>query len=87
MYIYTYVDMGTKTISIMDDAYDLLIGMKMPGESFSDEIRRLTKTKSSVMDFAGAWKDISDKEAEKMKKTITEMRKSSRIDEVIKRMK
>jgi predicted CopG family antitoxin len=83
MYTYTYTDMGTKTISIMNDVYDLLMGMKLPNESFSDEIRRLAKTKGSIMDLAGAWSDMSDEEADNLKRNISIGRsETSRLDEL-----
>lgn len=34
--------MATKTISLSEDAYERLKGMKREGESFSDVVRRLT---------------------------------------------
>ncbi|WP_160132966.1 antitoxin VapB family protein [Halococcus salsus] len=34
--------MGTKTISLADDAYERLEAAKREGESFSDAVRRLT---------------------------------------------
>ncbi len=75
--------MGTKTISVMDDAYELLVAVKAPDESFSDEIRRLVKSKSSIMDFAGAWKGLSEEDAKKMKARITERRRErNRLDEL-----
>lgn len=33
----------TKTISLTDEAYNLLKSIKLKGESFSDTIKRLTK--------------------------------------------
>ncbi len=33
----------TKTISLIDDAYNLLKNMKLKGESYSDTIKQLTK--------------------------------------------
>lgn len=33
----------TKTISLSDDAYDALVGVKRPGESFSEIARRLAR--------------------------------------------
>ena len=69
--------MGTKTISIMDDAYNLLLKSKHKGESFSNVIRRIITSKKDVMNFAGAWKNISNEEAEEMKKNIIKMRKKS----------
>ena len=70
--------MGTKNISIMKDVYELLLRRKTINESFSDVIRRELKMKKSVMEFAGAWKDIvSKEEAEKMKTDIKKLRKRS----------
>jgi len=75
--------MGTKTISIMDDVYGLLKAQKRDSESFSDEIRRLATEKGSILDFAGAWKDVSEEEAKKMKKNILDRRKErERLDEL-----
>ena len=78
--------MGGKIILVMDDAYDALISLKAPDESFSDEIRRLTKTRGSILDFAGAWKDISEEKAAKLKARITERRQDTRrMDEIHKK--
>ncbi|MBI2661070.1 antitoxin VapB family protein [Candidatus Woesearchaeota archaeon] len=69
--------MGTKTISIMDDAYELLVRHKKPNESFSEEIRRLVPKKGNIMECAGLWADMSDKETWEMEKTINRLRKNS----------
>jgi predicted CopG family antitoxin len=69
--------MGTKTISIMDDAHDLLVRNRMGDESFSEVIRRILGKKRKIMEFAGAWKNVSDKEAERMKKRILDLRNRS----------
>ena len=77
----THIGMGTKNISIMEDVYRLLLARKMQNESFSDVIRRELGRKRSIMEFAGAWKDlVSDKEAEDMKKAISNLRKRSTKD-------
>ena len=70
--------MGTKTITIMDDAYELLEKKKMGKESFSEEIRRLfgQKRKKSFREFAGAWKDMDEKDAKAIYKGIELARKS-----------
>ncbi|PIN79761.1 hypothetical protein COV16_02540 [Candidatus Woesearchaeota archaeon CG10_big_fil_rev_8_21_14_0_10_34_8] len=78
--------MATKTISIMDDVYDRLVALKRSDESFSDEIRRLTNTKGSIMEFAGSWSDMPKEEGEKIKKGILAMRKGTRLQEIAKRM-
>ena len=67
--------MGTKTITIMDDVYELLVRNKMKDESFSEELRRVVPKKGNIMECAGLWADMSDKEAEDMKKTIYDFSK------------
>ena len=78
--------MGTKTISIMDDAYGLLTALKRSDESFSDEIRRLATAQGSIMEFASAWKDIPEVKIEHMKERILERRSNrSRLEELHRR--
>ena len=67
--------MGTKTISIMEDVYELLSKNKKPNESFSQELRRLVPKKGNIMECAGLWAHMSDKEAEDMKKYIEDFSK------------
>lgn len=69
--------MATKTISIMDDVYKLLLMNKGKNESFSDVIRRILIRKKDIMEYAGAWKNISDKDIKEMKENIKELRNSS----------
>ena len=70
--------MATKTITITDDAYDILARNKLPTESFSQVIRRSLDKKKSIMDLCGAWADISNEDAEAMKTTINLLRKESK---------
>ncbi len=78
--MYTYTDiMATKTISIMDDVYERLIALKRADESFSDELRRLTETKGNIMEFAGIWKDMTDKDAEDMKNVIRSSKRKTNL--------
>ena len=70
----------------MDDAYDLLVKNKHKGESFSSVIRRIADKKENIMKFAGAWKDMTDEEADKIKDTIQELREKSTRD-LIKKLK
>ena len=69
MYMYTYIYMATKTISIMEDAYEVLARKKYKNESFSDVIRRIFKKKRDIMKLAGTL-NITDEEAIEMKKNI-----------------
>ena len=47
--------MATKTLTITEDAYDLLAQNKLENESFSQEIRRVLakRQKKSLLDFFG----------------------------------
>jgi len=68
--------MGTKTISIMEDAYEILEKKKQGNESFSQVIRRLARGED-VMQFAGSWKKVSAKELDYMKRDIQKWRRAS----------
>ena len=55
--------MGTKTITITEDAYKKLKVEKLEGESFSEVINRITdKGRKDLLEFAGAWKDFDVEE-------------------------
>ena len=47
--------MATKTLTITEDAYDLLAEHKLENESFSQEIRRIMakRQRKSLLDFFG----------------------------------
>ena len=68
--------MVTKTITIMEDAYDLLARNKLQDESFSEEIRRILSKKKTkgLNDFFGI---LSDEEGESM---IKDLKKSREMD-------
>ena len=81
----THLCMGTKTISIMDDVYELLITNKVGNESFSEEIRRVfSKRKSKkLIDYFGI---LSKKEGNDMMKALEKSRAFD-IELMKKRMK
>ena len=62
--------MGTKTISILDEAYDALAREKGDHESFSDVILKLTGRRGKLADSLGKWRDISNKEMEEIEKEL-----------------
>lgn len=66
----THMCMTTKNVSIMEDVYKLLVARKKENESFSDVIRKEFGKRRDIMEFAGAWKNVGDKEIEEMKKNI-----------------
>ena len=80
MYTYTYRDnnMGTKTISIMDDVYELLVRNKKKYESFSDIIRKEFSKKGKISECAGILSDLSEKQFEEMERAIKKSRDYTR---------
>lgn len=80
--------MPVKTITVSEDAYRALSALKRQGESFSDVIRRITRTNRSLLEFAGDWKELpkarlreyedwlrrsDDLSRERLKKIVREM--------------
>ncbi len=61
--------MGTKTISLSEEAYRLLKEAKLPGESFSDVVKRMIK-KKPLSSFAGLWAELEDEKIEEIKKIV-----------------
>ena len=61
--------MAHKTITISVEAYEALLRLKKPKESFTDVILRLT-SKKSLLEFAGKWKGS----LEELEKALSELR-------------
>ena len=72
--------MAHKTLTISEEAYDMLAELKKEGESFTDLIKRITAPlrKKKLSEFAGMIKD------EEFAKAALEIRhlKSTRLNEV-----
>ena len=74
--------MTTKTITIMEDAYNMLNSLKKKEESFSDIIRELAAKRKGnvdeVLKCAGSLNGIiTDEDAEDIKENISKYRKSN----------
>lgn len=67
--------MGSKNISISDEAYSRLKKFKGKNESFTDVINRLTN-KATILDLSGT---LTQDEAESILKNVNDARKLSRI--------
>ncbi len=66
--------MGTKNISISDEAYRRLAALKAPRESFTDVINRVTGRRS-ILELAGI---LSEEEATELRTQVKEIRQASR---------
>ncbi len=64
--------MGVKTITISLEAYEALLRIKKPGESFSDVILRLVRKHRNITELAGTWHDVSDEEIQEILREIEE---------------
>ena len=85
--VYLYIHMATKTISITEEVYDELSRLKGPEESFSDELRRLAKSKGRISECAGLWaRWMSKEEIDKIENNIEQRRKLSRLAKSEKRL-
>lgn len=64
--------MATKTITILEEAYNQLVNDKREDESFSEEILRWSKMKKrpDLRQFAGMWSDMGEDSCNKLKKII-----------------
>jgi len=57
--------MGVKTLTITEEAYELLAREKKGKESFSEVIKRLARERGELKDSFGAWK-MTDEEEQKI---------------------
>jgi len=64
----------SKTVSVSEDAYELLKKMKLKGESFTETIRRLARRRR-LADCAGLWSDVSEEEMEDYWGSIADLRR------------
>ena len=67
--------MVTKNISITEEAYNLMKRHKRHGESFSEVIREHFKKKNSILDYAGIWADVPEKEWKEFEQRVVGARK------------
>lgn len=76
MFKHTRTFMVTKTLTIMEDAYRILLDNKLENESFSGEIRRIFSKKKTkkLKDFFGI---ISTEEGEEMIKDLEKIKKKN----------
>jgi predicted CopG family antitoxin len=65
--------LGTKNIAISDEAYQRLKALKKPGESFTQVIERMTRSKG-VLNLSGI---LTKAEASRVSEVVKETRRES----------
>ena len=75
-----------KNISITEDVYNMLVRNKLRSESFSKALVRILSKKKNILEFAGVWADMDEKEASELKENISNLRKEFNKD-LMKRVK
>ena len=65
--------MGTKNIAISDEAYQRLKALKKPGESFTEVIERMTRSRG-ILELSGI---LSKREASRVSEVVRETRRES----------
>jgi len=76
--MHTQIIMATKTISIREEVYDILMSLKKENESFSDVIWKLTKKrKPNLRDYFGGLRD--SKAIIEIKEDSKKIRESARM--------
>ncbi len=69
----------TKSISLSEDVYTLLNGIKDKDETFSDVIKRLTGSKGRLMEIVGLYPELN--EVSEYEQSVKVLRKQ--IDEAL----
>ena len=62
--------MPHKTITISLEAYEALLRLKRPGESFSDVILRLARRIPDLSELEGVWSNVPEEKIEEILKSI-----------------
>jgi len=62
-----------RTITISEEAYRKLKNLKQRDESFTDVILKLSENRGNILRYAGAWKDMSREEADRLTSSLRGM--------------
>jgi predicted CopG family antitoxin len=68
--------MDIKTVGLDREAYDALRREKKPGESFSEVVKRLTRKRRPLFEFAGRWKAVPRSEVKEFESAIRAVRQA-----------
>ncbi len=59
--------MSAKTVGLDREAYEMLGGVRCPGETFSDAVEHLSGSRTSVLEYSGIRKDILMREMDRIR--------------------
>ena len=66
--------MSAKTVALDPEAYALLRRQRREGETFSEAVKRLSGKRRSILEYAGIWKSLPDKDLERIRAFLAEGR-------------
>ena len=72
------IALGVKTLTITEEAYDLLAREKRGKESFSEVIKRLTRERGELKDSFGAW-TMSQEEEDRIASSLKKQWKKAAV--------
>lgn len=70
--------MDVKTVGLDREAYSRLKAEKRVGETFSDVVKRLTRKRRPLMDFAGSWKELPPEDVKAFDEVFAAVREAGR---------
>lgn len=72
--------MSVRTVTLSEDAYVALAARKREGESFSEVVRRLTRSDRSLRQFVGAWREAPDSKMARFDAWLERSNRTSRAE-------
>ncbi len=70
--------MASHTVALDGEAHAALKAMKGRDESFSDVVKRIAKPRKSILDLAGAWKELPAADRKALEAYYAQMEEGSK---------
>ncbi|MCI4350166.1 MAG: antitoxin VapB family protein [Thermoplasmata archaeon] len=70
--------MAAKTVALDHEAYEMLRRHRRAGETFSAAVKRLTGGRQSILEYAGIWKEMPEKDLVRIRSFLEAGRRRDR---------